>query len=186
MIVSVEKAAAYIGTANIDLQRLEDRLLALEASIRNHTNNNFQNRKFRFYGTITEGSIFTNARFFKSGDTIQVSGSNYNDGLYVIKGKTETTLTFKEPLYDEEGFIMITKIEYPEDVKEGVLKILRWQYKNENQNYNPDAEKEVQSETISRHSVTYAKDATESDLDSEFGVPKKYVAFLKHYMKARF
>ena len=185
MIVSIEKAVDYIGTEKIDIEGLEDKLLALEASIRKHTNNNFQNRKFRFYGTIVDGSIITETRFFKEGDTIQISGSNYNDGLHVITGKTETTLTFKEPLYDEAN-VMITKIEYPADVKEGVLKILRWQYKNEDQNYNPEAEKEIQSETISRHSVTYAKDATESDIDSEFGVPRKYTAFLKHHMKARF
>ena len=82
--------------------------------------------------------------------------------------------------------VMVTKVEYPLDVQRGVLDILRWQYKNANQNYNPDAEKEVQSESISRHSVTYARDTTESDIDSEFGVPRKYTSFLKRYMKARF
>ena len=82
--------------------------------------------------------------------------------------------------------VLITKIEYPLDLQMGAIEIMRWQLKNENQNYNPDADKDVQSETISRHSVTYAQDVTESDIDPNFGVPKKYTAFLKRYMKARF
>ena len=48
------------------------------------------------------------------------------------------------------------------------------------------SKKDIQSETLSRHSVTYATDSTEADLDEEFGVPKKHTAFLKRYKKARF
>lgn len=76
--------------------------------------------------------------------------------------------------------------QYPMDVKMGVVNILKWQLRNEAANNGDDSQKAVQSETISRHSVTYVTDTTESDIDMRFGVPKKYTAFLKPYMRARF
>lgn len=184
MIVSVEKAATYLGTG-IDLNELEGNLLALEIAIRKYTNNNFQNRKIRFICDAVNGHLNKSSQYLKEGDTIQISESAYNDGVYTIDSKTDYTLTLNQPLYDET-MVLVTKVEYPLDVQRGVLDILRWQYKNANQNYNPDAEKDIQSESISRHSVTYAKDSTESDIDSEFGVPRKYTSFLKRYAKARF
>ena len=76
--------------------------------------------------------------------------------------------------------------QYPMDVKLGVANVLKWQLRNEAASNGDDSQKAVQSETISRHSVTYVTDTTEADIDARFGVPKKYTAFLKPYMKARF
>lgn len=64
--------------------------------------------------------------------------------------------------------------EYPKDIKLGVINLLKW-----------DLEKKVgiQSETISRHSVTYF------NMDGEnavMGYPKSLFGFLKPYMRARF
>lgn len=75
---------------------------------------------------------------------------------------------------------------FPADVKLGAIDILRWQIQNVEKNGTDTSKKDIASETISRHSVTYATDATESDISEDFGVPKKYVAFLHMYMKARF
>lgn len=184
MIITVEKLKQYINTNKSD-EVLEEQLLALETSIRKYTNNNFQNRNVRFMCNAVNGILDYTSIYLKDGDTVEVSNSTVNAGVYVIQSMTDYTITLDKPLYDEEE-ILVTKVEYPADVKMGVIEIMRWKLKNEEQNYDANATKDVQSETISRHSVTYAKDATESDISIEFGVPRKYVAFLNNYMKARF
>ena len=184
MLVTVEKLKQYIETDKTN-EVLEERLQALELSIRKYTNNNFQNRNVRFLGDIINGKISPSSNYIKVGDTIEISQSKYNSGLYTVTEVTDNLLTVKEKPYDED-MVVITKVQYPLDVQIGAIEIMRWKLCNEDKNFNPEAEKEVQSETISRHSVTYARDTTESDLDVTFGVPKKYLAFLKQYMKARF
>ena len=76
--------------------------------------------------------------------------------------------------------------DYPLDVKMGAINVLKWQYRNESQNSGDTSKQPVASETISRHSVSYATDSTESDIDPLTGVPRKFSAFLKPYMRARF
>ena len=76
--------------------------------------------------------------------------------------------------------------DYPLDVKMGVINMLKWQLRNDEQNSGDTSKQPVASETISRHSVTYAADSTESDIDALTGVPRKMSAFLKPYMRARF
>lgn len=73
--------------------------------------------------------------------------------------------------------------EYPLDVKMGAINMLKWQLRNDSQN---NGEGRVQSETLSRHTVTYAADSTESNINTFTGVPVKYSAFLKPYVRARF
>jgi len=65
---------------------------------------------------------------------------------------------------------------YPADVKMGVVKLLKWALEN------PD-KVGIQSETISRHSVTYF-DMTGDN--STMGFPKFLLGFLKPYHRARF
>ena len=118
--------------------------------------------------------------------TIMVSDSDLqSDCLAVV---TETNdLTFQtDGDWADEDFVLVTKVEYPEDVKLGAVNVLRWQLRNEAAAAGDKSQKPVQSETLSRHSVTYATDATEADIAADFGVPKKHVAFLNNYMKARF
>lgn len=76
--------------------------------------------------------------------------------------------------------------DYPLDVKMGAINVLKWKLQNEARNSGDKTKQPVQSETISRHSVTYAADSTESDIDELTGVPRKLIAFLKPYVKARF
>lgn len=183
MIITVEKLRQYVETKKTN-EELEERLRALEASIRKETNNNFQNRNVRFISSTNEISTPL-VKYLKIGDTLQVSESLASNGLYTIKSITGEIISLNEPIFDETE-VLFTKVEYPFDIQIGVIEIMRWKLKNESQNYDPEAEKDIQSETISRHSVTYAKDTTESDIDVEFGVPKKYTSFLKDYKKARF
>lgn len=76
--------------------------------------------------------------------------------------------------------------EYPSSVKMAVVEIISWKLRNEAMNADNTEHRPIQSETISRHSVTYASDNTESDIDERFGAPKKYTAIFNQYMRARF
>ena len=62
------------------------------------------------------------------------------------------------------------------DVKMGVVNLMKWELDNRDK-------VGVQSETISRHSVTYFN--MDGD-NSIMGFPKALLGFLKPYMKARF
>ena len=88
--------------------------------------------------------------------------------------------------YTNNTFTKNGVVEYPMDVKLGAVNILKWQLKHEAAAAGDTSKKDIQAETLSRYSVTYATDASESDMEAKFGVPKKLVAFLKLYKKARF
>lgn len=88
--------------------------------------------------------------------------------------------------YTNNTFTKDGVVEYPADVKLAAVNILKWQIKNEAAAAGDTSKKDIQSETLSRYSVTYATDVSESDIEAKFGVPKKLVACLKLYKKARF
>lgn len=186
MLMTVEELKKYINTDETD-EMLAAKLKALELTIRKYTNNNFMVRGIRttadaFNKTFTCKTVAN----FKVGDTVQVSMSDFMDGLLCTIAKIEdNTITVNEDIYHEDD-VLVTKVEYPEDVKMGAVNILKWQLRNDAAASGDKSAMPVQSETISRHSVTYAQDSTEADLDADFGVPKKYIAFLKAYHKARF
>lgn len=183
MIMTVEELKTYI-TTDIPDDVLEAKLQALELQIRKYTNNNFQKIAFRRVCDIVGGFFYGEALIpFDVGETVQVSCSGLNEGLYTVKEADDSTFEVNEKVYPEKN-VLVTKVEYPADVKMGVVDIIKWQLRNEAQNSGES--KEVQSETLSRYSVTYAKDSTESDIDERFGCPRKYMAFLRAYKKARF
>lgn len=174
MLMTVEKLRQYITTNESDAM-LKERLKALELLIRKYTNNNFQNRNIRYVVNIEDGCIVCPSAYLKAGDTIQISDSTYNEGLVTIQSASDDTLVFEESLYDENN-VLITKVEYPADVQMGVVKMVQWDLTN-------GKKVGIQSETISRHSVTYF------NMDGEnqtAGYPKSLCGFMKQYMKARF
>ena len=174
MIISVEQAKKYIKTDEID-EVLEVKLQALELLIRKYTNNNFQNRNVRFVSPAINGELYLSTNLLKVGDTLEVSQSIYNDGLYVIKAINDNVITLDKPLIDENK-MLITKVVYPFDVQIGIINMLKWDLDNRNKIG-------IASESISRHSVTYFN--MDGD-NSSIGYPKSLVGFLKPYMKARF
>lgn len=187
MLMTVEEVRKYIQTDEPD-ELLAARLSALELTIRRYTNNNFINRKLWIDADIRGGVFMSDDLIpFKVGDTIMLSHSDLmQDCLCTVKEITDdTTFTVNEDVYDEED-VFAYKVDYPMDVKLGAVNILKWQLKNEAANSGDTSKKDIQSETLSRHSVTYATDSTESDIALDFGVPKKHVAFLKLYKRARF
>lgn len=175
MIISVDKLKEYINTDKSD-SILEETLQALELLIRSYTNNNFQNRACRRVANIFGSSFVCESIVpFKVGDTVQVSNSKFNNGLYTIKTVDDAVFTVNEDI-EEESNVLVTKIEYPFDVKMGVINMMKWDLENR-------AKVGVQSETISRHSVTYFNMDGDNSL---MGYPKSLLGFLKPYMKARF
>lgn len=167
MIISVEELRKYITTDLTD-EVLETKLQALESAIRKYTNNNFQNRNKRVIVDIVNGNLELNGyQYINEGDTIQISDSNYNDGVY--------TLSTDMNLFNENS-VLVTKVEYPAEIKMGVVNLLDW-------DINKRDKVGVASETISRHSVTYFNMDGDNSL---IGYPKSLVGFLKPYMKARF
>ena len=186
MLMTVEELRKYIDTDETDAI-LKARLDALELTIRRYCNNNFQQRGFRVTADIRAGVFMSESLIpFEVGDTIMVSESDLqSDCLATVTEVNDLTFMTDNKWADEDN-VLVTKVEYPADVKLGAANILKWQLRNEAAASGDKSQKDIQSETLSRHSVTYATDATESDLAVDFGVPKKHVAFLKMYKKARF
>ena len=175
MIMTVAEFREHVET-DVPDNVLESRLNAIELFIRKHTYNSFQ---VKGTGRIADvvGGLFTVEALnpYKVGDTIHVSGSDKNDGLYTIKEADDHSFRVNEPTRDEID-IFVTLVDYPADVKMGVVGLMK---------YDLESRKKVgiQSETISRHSVTYkVPDAS----DTVKGYPQHLMGFLEGYMKARF
>lgn len=173
MIITVEKFREFVETSETDLM-LEAKLRALEFLIRKHTNNNFQVRAIRSQSAILDSRIVSPPEYLKVGDTIQISESLLNNGIYTVKEISEG-MTVSGELYDCAKNL-ITKVEYPPDVVMGAVNMLKWDLQNRDK-------VGMQSETISRHSVTYFN--MDGD-NSRIGYPKSLTGFLVPYMKARF
>lgn len=187
MLMTVDELRQFVDTDEED-QVLEAKLQALELLIRSYTNNNFQVRAFRAVAVAeADNSLFVNTPIpFRAGDTLQITESELQpNALVTVTAVADGVVSVSEDIYEESG-VVITKVVYPQDVKMGVAAMLKWMLKNEAANNGDKEQKDVQSETISRHSVTYVTDTTEADLDEHFGVPKKHTAFLKPYKRARF
>lgn len=173
MIISVEKFREFVDTSEKD-SVIEAKLRALEILIRKHTNNNFQVRTIRSQSEILDNRILSPPEYLKSGDTIQISESLLNNGIYTVKEISDSMTVSGELLDCTKN--LITKVEYPPDIVMGVVDMLKWDLQNRDK-------VGVQSETISRHSVTYFN--MDGD-NSSIGYPKSLTGFLKPYMKARF
>ncbi|MGN1368436.1 MAG: hypothetical protein ACI4WX_06185 [Aristaeellaceae bacterium] len=175
MILTVDELRKYIDTDESD-DVLEVRLLAVELLIRAYTHNNFQDRGYRTEADI-HGGLFVVEELtpFEAGDTVQVSASEYNDGLYTVKSVDDAVFTVREHVRDEMD-VLVTKVVYPEDVKLGAVNLLKWEASNREK-------VGVASETISRHAVTYFD---QSSGNTKMGYPVSLLGFLEPYKCARF
>lgn len=175
MIISAKEFKKYV-TTDIAEEVLEAKLQALELLIRKVTNNNFQKRAYRRTADIVGGMFVVEALTpFKEGDTVQISESAYNEGLFTVVEVTDSTFTVLGNTEDEKD-VLVTKVDYPMDVKMGVVNMLKWDLENRDK-------VGVASEMISRHHVTYFNMDGEN---SAVGYPKSLTGFLKPYKKARF
>ena len=175
MIISLEEAQKiYPDVAQEDLD-------GIETAIRQITNNPFQNRKARFhelrFETDKSLTVNQNVEGIGKGDTIQISGSRWNDGLYVVSEIEGNTLTFAEARFftscDHQAFI--TKIEYPTDIIAGVKKLLKYDFKMSDKIG-------LKSETVSRMSKTYYD---QNSTETISGYPAAMTSFVNKYRLLR-
>ena len=172
MIITVEdlKKQVDCGTDTDDL--IVTKLDAIEAVIRAYTNNNFQQQQIRFCGNSDDSRIYGVPRHMSVGDTIQISASGVNDGLYTITVVSEDFIELDKPLMETE-FNRVTKINYPADVVQCAVDLYKWKR-------NMGEKVGIKSETISRHSVTY-----EDSVTLFMGYPVGILNGLKLHKKAR-
>ena len=175
MIISVEKAKLLVDFKGWSDELVAMKLKAIEQTIRAYTNNKFQNRACRVTADIVGGLLVADFQsLFKVDDIIEVSESRMNAGLYSVTGAINNTISVKENLSEEKA-VLVTKIEYPADVVQCALNLLEWEINNR-------AKVGIQSETLSRHSVTYfAQDAN----NQVMGYPVALLGCLKAYRKVR-
>ena len=174
MILSVEECRKLITTDAAD-EVLEGELQALELLIRKYTNNNFQQRNIRFQCPAMFQKLYLTTNLLSDGDTVQITDSMYCDGVYCVKNMEDGFIELDRPLIDEPC-VLVIKVEYPMDVKMGVLNMLKWDLENRDK-------VGIQSETLSRHTVTYFDMGSNN---SSMGFPKSLLGFLVPYRKARF
>lgn len=154
---------------------LNIRLAAIENLIRSYTNNNFQNRNVRFSGGSMVDMVMGSSPYLKEGDTVQITESKVNDGLYVITDVVCGCIELDKVLY-AVTHNLVTKVEYPPDVVQGAVLLMQWELQKMDR-------LGVKSETVSRHSVTYY----DQDKDNQvMGYPVSLLGFLEPYKKARF
>ena len=175
MIISAEKLMVYDEFADQDPDTLQEKLDGIEILIRKYTNNNFQNRNIRFSASSDGFILNGSSTFLKVGDTIQISQSGVNDGLYLVEGVGENQITVNKELFAVDHNL-VTKVEYPVDIQVGIINLMRWEIGNRKK-------VGIKSETLSRHSVTYYdQDAS----NQAMGYPVTLLGFLEPYKKARF
>lgn len=176
MIITLEKAHKFNPNAT------QEELDGIERAIRKETNNPFQNLKARFHQLIFEDEkkiiVFDDVEGLRKGDTVQVSNSKWNDGLYVIELIEGNTITLQgEPRLfngsNPEAFI--TKIEYPADIIAGVQKLLKY-------DGQMSGKMGLKSKTVSRMSETYFD---QNSTESIAGYPAAMMSFIDKYRRMR-
>lgn len=173
MILSVEKAKSLITFPGWTDEKIEMKLKAVEQTIRAYTNNNFQDRDYRRTADIVGGLFVVEALTpFDIGDTVQISESRLNKGLFTVASADDSTFTVEEAVKDEED-VLVTKIVYPADVIDCCVNLMEWEVNNR-------GKVGIKSETLSRHSVTY-----EDSASMFMGYPASLLGCLKPYRKAR-
>ena len=177
MIISVDEARQLVnGLDEWTDAKIEMKLKAIEQTIRAYTNNNFQARGFRVNASIENGVLMSDTLIpFAVDDTVQISGSQYNNGLYTVSEANEKTFKVGETALKNERDVLVTKIDYPFDVIDCCVNLLEWE----------KAHREkvgIQSETLSRHSVTYFNQDTGNQV---MGYPASLLGCLKAYRKVR-
>ena len=170
MIITVEELKAVSELSSIPDEQLELMCEGIEDFIRQYTNNNFIVKNVTFNTPSLNGKLDTVSPLFKVGDTVLISNSKYNNGVYVIN---DLDGTLDKELFDDDN--KVTLVKYPPAIKLGVVKLLQY-------NAKMDDKVGISSESLSRHSVSYAQPTS----DSIGGYPASMMSFLKPLMKARF
>lgn len=176
LITTTELKSLYPEYETFNDVLLKRKLEAIETAIRVYTNNNFQNRAVRdaYY---SKGKMLVGAdveTYFSVGDTVQITQEPMNNGLYVIEEIQGNAITLDKDMFDSPNNL-VTKVQYPLDVVEGAINILKWDMFGREK-------VGIASESISRHSVSYQ---TYDGTNTINGYPSMLFGFCKPYMRAR-
>lgn len=176
MIMTVDEIKTQCDCGGMTDDVIKNRLNSIEAVIREFTHNNFQNRDIRFKASSDGYDLACEPLFIKVGDTVQISQSKVNDGLYVVDMVADDRLTVDRELFTVP-FNLVTKIEYPADVVQCAVDLFEWK-----KNFGAKIGIKSESETLSRHSesVTYEDSAT-----LFMGYPVGILSGLSLHKKAR-
>lgn len=172
MIISVADLKGQTNVGNATDEQITVKLEGIEAVIRKYTNNNFQQREVRFAGRSSGMDVYGTPHHFSVGDTVQISESGVNDGLYQVTDAATDHLQLDKFLLETE-FNLVTKVKYPADVIQCAVDLYKWKQ-------NMGEKVGIKSETISRHSVTY-----EDSGNLFMGYPVGILNGLSLYKKAR-
>lgn len=172
MIISVENLKKHVDCGSTTDELISDRLEAIEAVIRAYTNNNFQQRAIRFVGLSEKYNLYGDPVHFAVDDTVQITGSDINDGLYTVTSVYGDHIEVDNELLPCE-YNIVTKVKYPADVIQCAIDLYQWKQ-------TMGAKVGIKSETISRHSVTYEDSTT-----LYMGYPVGILNGLRLHKKAR-
>jgi hypothetical protein len=177
MIISVDNIKAHIDCGELSDNIILTRLNAIEQVIRAFTHNNFQNRNARFEAEASGGVLSGASPFIRVGDTVQISQSLANDGLYTVIDVTDGQTTIDGDLFATKKNL-VTKIQYPDDVVQCAIDLFKWKIE-----FGDKIGIKSESEALSRHSesVTYEDSAT-----LFMGYPVGILKGLALHSKARF
>ena len=176
MIISVEKAREFVEfpEAWTD-EKIELKLKSIEQTIGKYTNNNFQDKDYRSTADIIGGFFVVEAlNPFVVGDAVMISYGK-NKGVFTVSEADDTNFSVEEDVVDDSNLI-VTKVVYPADIVDCCVSLLEWEIK-----YRDKVG--IQSETLSRHSVTYVQ---QTDVNTVNGYPVSLMNGLNLYKKARF
>lgn len=172
MIITVTDLKKQVDCGNTTDDLITARLETIEAVIRAYTHNNFQQRGVRFSGRSSGMKVYGAPQYIDIGDTVQISCSVVNDGIYTVTEVGADYVQMDKFLYTTDSN-MVTKIKYPADVVQCAVDLYRWKQ-------SMGDKVGIKSETLSRHSVTYEDSTT-----LFMGYPVGILNGLILHMKAR-
>lgn len=175
MIMKAEELIRLPEFIGQDSTILQSKLDALELLIRGYTHNNFQVRSIRCEGASQGNTLFCIHPFMAVDDTIQISESEVNDGLYIIRSINNDNILVDKSMYAVD-YNLVTLVRYPADIKQGIIDLMKWEIDNRQKIG-------IKSESLSRHSVTYFDQDANNQV---MGYPVSLLGFLGSYKKARF
>ena len=151
MIITIEELKTVSELSDLPNDQLSTMCEGIEDFIRQYTNNNFTVKNVTFNTPSTNGKLATVSPLFKVGDTVLISNSKYNNGVYLL---TDVYGTLDKELFDDDNN-KVTLVKYPPAIKLGVIKLLQY-------NAKMDSKMGISSESISRHSVSYTQPSSDS------------------------
>ena len=168
---------------NINKTITQLELDAYENTIRELTNNKFHHGFIKNSNlAFTHDSIISSEELvgYRVGDTVEIINTKFNNGLWLIEKVVDDYIlkivTDDKQMTESTGeTAVVFKIEYPADIKIGLLEVIKYKTKMANKIG-------IKSERISRTSVTYHD---VSATDNTEGIPSSYWSFLDKYRKLR-